>query len=121
MDSIEFMKEFKRMCLYYPACTECPRDGKGCSPDRLDNIEDVLELVADVEKWSSENPRKTRKQDFLDKYPDATLNEYDVPIICCAFLGYLSEEECKSNCKKCWDSPVGDDEYCCDTFLGPKE
>lgn len=112
MDAVKFLMEFKRMCLYYPACTECPRDGKGCSPDRLDNIEDVLELVADVEKWSSENPRKTRKQDFLDKYPDALLDSENVPKACCLELGYC--ESCDyvagEGCNKCWDEPAGDDE-----------
>ena len=77
----------------------------------------LKKIVADVEKWSSENPIKTRKQDFLDKYPYALLDSENVPKACCLELGY-----CKScdyvagtGCNKCWDELVGDDEQCQNT------
>lgn len=113
MDALKFLMEFNRMHHhYYADCESRPRGKEGC--DFLAHkIKHIFEkFVADVEKWSSENPIKTRKQDFLDKYPYALLDSENVPKACCLELGY-----CKScdyvagtGCNKCWDEPVGDDE-----------
>ena len=113
MDALKFMKEFYRMCDYYSGgfCKGCPRkEEPGCDSSTMSD-EELAKLISDVEKWSIENPIKTRKQDFLDKYPYALLDSENVPKACCLELGY-----CKScdyvagtGCNKCWDEPVGDD------------
>lgn len=110
MEFKEFYQKYRRMCKSYENCEGCPRNGKGCLEFDMD-LDAIGELENDVEKWSRENPIKTRKQDFLDKYPYALLDSENVPKACCLELGY-----CKScdyvagtGCNKCWDEPVGDD------------
>ena len=114
MDALKFLEEFDRMCNLYIKnyCKGCPRaESPYCGVDGM-NKEERAKLISDIEKWSRENPIKTRKQDFLDKYPYALLDSENVPKACCLELGY-----CKScdyvagtGCNKCWDEPVGDDE-----------
>lgn len=68
MDALEFINERDRMCKYIDrCCNDCPAN----------NIDDCIaahwdeEIVPIVEKWSKENPRKTRQRAFLKQYPYA--------------------------------------------------
>ena len=68
MDALEFIRERNRMCKSFGVCcNNCPAD-KNASCDSSTWKE---ELVTIVEKWSKENPRKTRQSIFLEKYPNA--------------------------------------------------
>lgn len=62
MDALEFLKERKRMCDSYPGCKGCPFDDSKCVIDStLSDDEDCKRIVATVEQWSKEHPRKTRQ------------------------------------------------------------
>ena len=123
MDTVEFVLERKRMCeSNYDRETECKYcvaydscgDRTKCKALMLNdtNIKtktDFMIAVSIVGKWSKEHPRKTRAQDFFDKYPNAPKSNHDVPSVCAAALGY--REFCKMgceeiDCKKCWNEPV---------------
>lgn len=68
MDVLEFIRERNRMCRSFGVCcNNCPAD-KNASCDSFAWKE---ELVAIVEKWSKENPRKTRQSLLLEQYPYA--------------------------------------------------
>ena len=68
MDALEFIRERNRMCKSFGVCcNNCPAD-KNTSCDSFAWKE---ELVTIVEKWSKENPRKTRQSIFLEQYPNA--------------------------------------------------
>lgn len=76
MDAKEFIRAHKRMCKkYHDACEGCPLLDKGCYststsiilPEELD--ENIVDLV---EKWSKENPIKTRQSKFLEMFPNAS-------------------------------------------------
>ena len=68
MDALEFIRERNRMCKSFGVCcNNCPAD-KNAS---CDSFEWKEELVTIVEKWSKENPRKTRQDAFLEQYPNA--------------------------------------------------
>lgn len=121
MDAVEFMLERKRMCeSNYDRETECKycvaHDSCGdctkCKALMLNdtNIKtetDFMIAVSIVEKWSKEHPRKTRLQDFFEKYPNAVLDENGIPLSCAGELGYCSRN-CKGSllCSKCWNEPV---------------
>ena len=114
MDALKFVKEFKRMCHTYTEtmCKGCPR-GK-CLKCEIEELSDtgIKELINDVEKWSKEHPLRTRLQDFQKKYPNASMEPYGTPAICCIDLGYC-KNDCdlfKGNCVDCWNMPVEDDE-----------
>lgn len=63
------------------------------------------------------HPRKTRLQDFLEKYPNVPLNAIGKPKITPWYLGYCGDTPCYA-CKKaegktsawCWDQEVEEDE-----------
>ena len=68
MDALEFIKERNRMCRSFGgSCSGCPADKNIC----CSAFAWQEELVAIVEKWSKENPRKTRQSIFLEQYPNA--------------------------------------------------
>lgn len=68
MDVLDFIRETNRMCKSFgDNCEDCPAsDVSGCMVDQL-----YEEIVPIVEKWSKENPRKTRQSEFLKLFPDA--------------------------------------------------
>ena len=50
---------------------------------------------------------KTMLEDFLEKYPKATLEADGTPIICPHNLGYEKFNECDTgNCVECWNRSV---------------
>lgn len=68
MDALEFIKERNRMCRSFGgSCNGCPADKNIC----CSAFAWQEELVAVAEKWSKENPRKTRQSIFLEQYPNA--------------------------------------------------
>lgn len=119
MDAIKFIKEYNRMCdLYVGAnCQNCPALKLQVESGRSDCCWDIAGdlpeyYVPVVEKWSAEHPQKTRMQDFIGKYPNATLISEDMPQTCCMHLGYCDEVECLtySGCAECWNQPLEDNE-----------
>ena len=114
MDAIEFIKERNRMCDYYKSkghCKDksCPASYH-CCLDFLSVEYDGFKLVDDVEKFSSEHPKKTMLRDFLEKFPNAKL-EGDCPLGCPYIFGYTSINDdynvCPGHtCLECWSRPV---------------
>ena len=79
MDAVDFIRERNRMCKSFGvSCNNCPAD-KNASCDSFAWKE---ELVSIVEKWSKENPRKTRQSIFLEQWPDAVLDAFGVIELC---------------------------------------
>lgn len=57
MDALEFLRERKRMCNSYKGCEDCPLAKGRCVIGTSD--EDCERIIATVERWSKEHPRKT--------------------------------------------------------------
>ena len=68
MDALEFIREKNRMCKSFgDGCKNCPANkDRFCIAFNVDE-----EIVPIVEKWSKENPRKTRQSIFLEQWPNA--------------------------------------------------
>ena len=83
MDALEFIKERNRMCKSFgDGCWKCPAyKNSGCIAAFWDE-----ELVPIVEKWSKENPRKTRQDVFLEQYPEAGTDTKGILRICPKFI-----------------------------------
>lgn len=75
MEALEFLKERKRMCNSYDGCKGCPFDDSKCVIESTISDEDVKRIVATVEQWSKEHPRKTRQSVFLEQYPEARIGD----------------------------------------------
>lgn len=119
MDAVKFLKERQRMFKMaggYEEGIAC--DGASCKrcafyiktePFCLEDLQDYEGMEAKLEEWIAENPKRTYKQDFLEKYPNAPLNENNIPKFCLCNVGYLPIEnqpcmigECGS-CLECWN------------------
>lgn len=113
MDAVEFMNEYSRMCRSVSGkCSDCPM-GKLKSERALYCRQYVdrhpTEAVAVVEKWSKENPKRTRLTDFLEKYPNAPMTGDKLPVICARNLGMSVEAPCFGRCAECWNTPLEED------------
>lgn len=109
MEFKEFYQKYRRMCESYKNCKGCPRDYKGCLDFERIGVE-LDELENDVEQWSKEHPKRTRLQDFREKYPNALLYYDGTPKPCCSDLGYCKECPEVTTCEECWNMPVEEDE-----------
>lgn len=123
MDAVEFLKERKRMCeLNYDRETECksceafqPNDERHkckalmIKDFKLTTNDDFKQAVEFVESWSKKHPKKTRFQDFIERYPNAKVDKSFFEAVCCERLGYV--DKCPFNydagaCKDCWNEPL---------------
>lgn len=72
MDALEFLSERKKICNYYNKdCCDCPLDAAICTSSSTMPDEDYKRIIAIVEQWSKEHPRKTRQSVFLEQWPEA--------------------------------------------------
>ena len=70
MDALEFINERDRMCAASECCHTCFANRNGCIFNYPAN-NTAKEQVKVLEKWSKENPRKTRQSLLLEHYPYA--------------------------------------------------
>ena len=113
MYAVKFIKELNRSCKMYPDCARCPfEDTKiGCVLAKNIIKGDIEKLVAIVEQWSAEHPQKTMLQDFLEKFPNATLHDNGTPYCCPHDLGYKKRDKCSlDDCVYCWNRPVEEED-----------
>lgn len=82
MNALEFLKERKRMCKCYKHCVGCPLEKLNCALNTVDSDRDNKQVIDVVERWSKENPRKTRQSVFLEQYPEAQIDNNGVLSMC---------------------------------------
>ena len=75
MDALEFLTERRRMCGNYMACHKCPLERGNCGLSTNKSDEEYERIIAAVEQWSKEHPRKTRQSVFLEQWPEAYVPE----------------------------------------------
>lgn len=111
----KFFKEWSRMCESMgedeDACEKCL--GKKlkkftcCAYEISDDDTDII--INEIEKWSKEHPRKTYKDVFLEKFPQAPLSKYEIPRACVTMIfgdtHFRNEKgDCiEKCCIDCWD------------------
>lgn len=78
METAKFLKEAIRMCKTYRSCDCCPANDVYC--DIAGDKIDLEQYVKVVEKWSRENPAKTRLNEFLEMFPNAAITDGVVDI-----------------------------------------
>lgn len=99
MDALEFVRERNRMCKSFSRCCgDCPaNDVSSCIDYQWGE-----EIVPIVEKWSKENPRKTRQDAFLEQYPDAPLSYGIINIKPCQVVKNHTYGDCSiTDCPLC--------------------
>lgn len=117
MDAVTYIKERERMkkngfdfhnvagvcsgCDFKGTCTEYG----SCDWFEAKHSEKAVEIV---QRWAESHKAKTIKQDFFEKYPNASRDKDGIPLIRPCFLGYITfnEEKCKSGDCACWDTTI---------------
>ncbi len=82
MDALEFLIERKRMCNLCKHCEGCPLERAGCGLGTSAPDAEYEKIIAAVEQWSKEHPRKTRQSVFLEQCPEAELHIDGVLWLC---------------------------------------
>ena len=82
MDALEFLRERKRMCNLCKHCEGCPLERAGCGLGTSTPDEEYEKIIAAVEQWSKEHPRKTRQSVFLEQWPNCMMGNDDVVRMC---------------------------------------
>lgn len=107
MDAKEFIKAYVRICRSSEfGCATCPLSISNCLRDIVLTDANIDKLVSTVDAWAKEHSKRTRLQDFLEKYPDADIEDDGTPSICAAKLGYRHSCSVHTSCKRCWDEPM---------------
>lgn len=110
MDAVKFLNEYNRMCNTYlqtnnsDTCEECPIWINHISCSLYERkCDEVDKIVSVVEQWSKENPVKTYKDDFLEKFPKAHTDASGIPISCRNNVYGLEDCESEIRCDNCWN------------------
>ena len=74
MNALEFLRERKRMCNLCKHCEGCPLERAGCGLGTSASDEEYEKIIAAVEQWSKEHPRKTRQSVFLEQWPNCMVD-----------------------------------------------
>ena len=109
MDAIEFLRDFRRMCLSYgDTCSGCELEDDQCSLVAKDC--DHEKAVRIVEEWAKGHPAKTRLSEFLKLFPNAPEPEDGCPDLCVKFFDSTvrckDSEGCLDCKKKFWLTPI---------------
>lgn len=116
MEAVEFLKEYNRMCDSECSCYACDYrnelinhikfigefEYETCLMITMENPEFSVKYV---EQWSKEHPKKTRLQDFLEKYPNTILDIDGIPCFCPEYIGMVKCDNCTHNQVECWNKP----------------
>ena len=106
MDAVEFLVERRRMCDSHRYCKGCPLEDGKCVVSDVAPDEDYKRIVAAVEQWSKEHPRKTRQSVFLEQYPNVMLNTNGIIDIPPCRMDtkqhpFNSKDCCNKSCEDC--------------------
>ncbi len=100
-------------------CNQCPLSAdlndtnKELSCLQLEMLQ-PQKAIKILQKWSDENPPKTRLMKFYEDYPNAPLNGKGLPNLCPYRLGYdkpPTRDWCPNlKCEECWNQPLKEGE-----------
>lgn len=108
MEFIEFMRQMNRVCENAGHCQNCPLRPFPCNDDIASiarNVDDqtLREMESAVKEWNEKHPAKTRKEAFLQEFPNASIRDGTISI-CPQSLdeAYRPEGGCQNvSCASC--------------------
>lgn len=103
--TVEFLREWSRMCDAHEECATCPLDeptsGRGCD---VCNIPD--DAIAIVQKWSDEHPVMTWAGKLKELLPNADIGsiiESGCPHEYFGSVAPIPSGDCTVLCADCWN------------------
>lgn len=113
MNAVKYLKEKYRMVKKYcdsDECSSCPFhfDEGFCTEYEANYPEKAVEIV---EKWASEQLRKTRQSEFLKMFPNASQDKNGLLFIppCNIDDTYICSYSCDECRKEYWREEIKDD------------
>lgn len=115
--TIDFFAEAKRLCDSRTACMADAANKERCpllafcrSTFTTRRAEETITAIKNLQKWSNEHAKKTYKQDFLEKFPDAPKYESVNSRHPRACRISIYDGECPgTGCDECWNEPMNDE------------
>lgn len=120
MDAVEYIKHRNRLCEFHQHyCFECEyaegeRRQEACDCAEYDDPQKAVEIV---ENWAKEHPARTRQSAFLERYPNARIDEDGVLVICPRSIEQNGCDKfddhilmCSDCRRKYWSEEVQDDD-----------
>ena len=108
MNAVEFLRDFRRMCLSYDNCTGCELEDAQCETTEKDC--DHEKVIHVVEEWAKAHPVKTRLSELLKLFPNAPEQAGGYPDLCVQFFDSTvrckDSERCLDCKKKFWFTPI---------------
>ena len=106
MEFIDFLRQMDRVCENSDHCQNCPLKPFPCNDDIAStarNVDDqtLREMEDVVKEWNEKHPAKTRKEVFLQEFPNAFLQDDTISI-----------------CPKCLDKDYEPNGGCASTGCG---
>ncbi|MCI8632492.1 MAG: hypothetical protein HFE64_03285 [Lachnospiraceae bacterium] len=114
MSEINLLREYCKLCTSRGLCIECPikevKEGD-CRQWILEHWDQAVEIIT---KWAKEHPQKTRQDVFLERYPDAVVDNTKVLGIKPCYMGAHRKEnvmcggynDCYDCRKDYWSAPA---------------
>lgn len=96
--------DLKRMCKSFKTCENCSLRHSCGTPASISDAADEV-----VEKWAKEHPKKTYREDFLKKLPNAPTDSSGCPNACLRDIYKGADYKCKDNnylCTDCWNQAI---------------
>lgn len=110
MDAVKYLREFARMCAEYSICKGCQIGHGTCRTMEAQEPEKIVDIVAE---WAKEHPVETRQSVFLERYPNAKIDEDGVLNICPDYIeGSCRKYEgvgCNGCRRKYWSEEIHDE------------
>ncbi len=105
-EAVKLLETLGKMCKGND-CVNCPlshsKNGTGDNCDKFLRTKPE-KAVAIIEAWGKAH--KTYLEDFLEKYPNAPMENDNVPCVCRTVIYVSGNLEC-GNCAKCWGEIMG--------------
>lgn len=112
-DFKRYIKAVQDICNINNAiCDKCPYCySQVCNDYISGELFNVEKFCQEVDEWCKENPAKTYKQDFLEKFPYAAMEEnMHRPYACRNHIYGINSGLCseREDCSKCWNEEISD-------------
>lgn len=111
------IEDLARMCSAVHYCEYCPINIEANSEEEWYEHDSCLKFIVGnpakagelINKWCAEHPQKTYLQDFLEKFPNAKLDDDGDPIAD-AYDVYGDVFACEGHlCGECWNTVMPDE------------
>ena len=103
MESLEFWKEYTRMCTECKDCYGCPLAAATCAGSLELSEKQIINLIEKTEQWSKEHPIITNAMKFKEVFGEIKIK--DLIHIDCNCTSIIDDLTIEINGTNWWDEP----------------